>query len=161
MHGSRQIQSFLRAVSTSRVGEQMRTRRGTSISWRSVYCCAKKWAPGRAKLRSARWVFPEVWIFGNIRKALYFMHFGKRYESLSPARFPNRINADIFWWQIWWQIRRAVATSRFSPRILSTAWTRANHALQVQSLSLEAHRRGETAPGTASKKYVRWSLRAP
>jgi len=32
-----------------------------------------------------RWVFPEVWIFGTIRKALYFTHFGKRYESLSPA----------------------------------------------------------------------------
>jgi hypothetical protein len=35
-----------------------------------------------------QWVFSEVWKFGNILKALYFMHFGKRYESLSGAR-PN------------------------------------------------------------------------
>ena len=35
-------------------------------------------------------VFPEVWIFGNIRKALYFMHFWKRYESLSLRQFIPR-----------------------------------------------------------------------
>ena len=40
----------------------------------------------------SREVFPEVSIFGNIRKALYFMHFGKRYESLSPPKFPLEIN---------------------------------------------------------------------
>ena len=39
-----------------------------------------------AKMMFSCEVFPEVWIFGNTRKALKNSHFGSRYESLSPAR---------------------------------------------------------------------------
>ena len=42
----------------------------------------KKQSPGGCIEGFFWWVFPEVWMFGNIRKALYFMRFGKRYESL-------------------------------------------------------------------------------